>query len=149
MKDERQIVPVMRVGRYAGKRVDTLPNSYLRWLITQDFPRDVVECAKNKLEQSDYNDLYLNATRHAVDMYSKRFLHLWNAHVRERGDEADGVASFLVKHAQEAWEKGEDASKHRHANDGVVRRWQGILFVFVVSPTFPDYKELVTVMADE
>ena len=141
-------VPEMQVGRYAGKKVDTLPNSYLRWVISQDFPTEIVECAKRKLEKSDYNDLFLNVTRHALDMYSKRFLETdgWGAHLRILGEEADGLATFVAKRAQEAWEKGKDVSKHRHGKDGTVKEFQGISFVFMVNQNFPDYKELITVM---
>ena len=63
----------MVVGRYAGKRVDQLPNSYLRWVIMQDFPVDIVEAAKRKLAQSDYNDEYITVSRHAIDMYSNNW----------------------------------------------------------------------------
>lgn len=143
MKDKS---PVMLVGRYAGTPVDQLPNSYLRWIIGQDFPKIILDAAKKKLEQSNYNDLYLNVTRHAIDMFSKRFLHDWITLLREKGDGADGIATFLVKLAQEAWEKGEDISKHRHQDDGIVKHWRGIKFVFGVNPNYPDYKDLITVM---
>src|SRR3990172_2144006 len=75
--DEEMNKPVITLGKYAGKRIDTLPNSYLRWMITQDFPKEWMDCAKEKLEQSDHSDLNLNISRHAIDMFSKRFLTLW------------------------------------------------------------------------
>ena len=137
----------MVVGRYAGKKVDQLPNSYLRWLITQDFPKQILEAAKKKLEQSDYNDLYLNISRHAIDMFSKRFMHLWAQHVIDQGDKADGVCTYITKAAQRAWEQGEDTSKHRHQDDGVVKELEGIRWVFHVNPNFPDYRDVITVMA--
>lgn len=162
----------MVVGRYAGKRVDQLPNSYLRWVIMQDFPVDIVEAAKRKLAQSDYNDEYITVSRHAIDMYSKRFLDRWwkpmlvigidvgvedlqagkviesdNLVVKDkpRGDMV-GLATHIALEAKEAWEQGKDASKHRHAKDGIIRVYEGIQWVFAVSPHFPDYKEVITLM---
>lgn len=142
----RETIPAMPVGRYAGCPVDELPNSYLRWVITQNFPKVVLEAAKKKLDGSAYNDLYLNVSRHALDMFSKRFLHDWVTHLSKKGDEADGIATFLVKLAQEAWEKGEDSTRKRHQDDGVMRDWKGIRFVFGVNPNFSDYKDVITVM---
>ncbi len=145
----REKPPVMIVGRYAGTPVDRLPNSYLRWIIGQDFPKIILDAAKKKLEQSDYNDLYLNVTRHAVDMFSKRFLYLWNEHIRKQGDKGDGLATFIVKQAQEAWENGTDISKHRHQDDGTVKLYKQIKWVFAVNSNFPDYRDLVTVMVSD
>ena len=136
----------MVVGRYAGVQVYRLPNSYLRWLITQDFPKDILETARRKLKDSDYNDLYLHVSRHAIDMFSKRFLDLWLS----SGDhETIGLGSFIAILAQEAWEKGADLSKHRHQNDGVVKEWRGIQWVFGCNVNFPDYKDLITCMGSE
>lgn len=138
--------PVITVGRYAGKPIDQLPNSYLRWMITQDFPKEWLDAARKKLEKSDYNDTYLSVSRHAIDMFSKRFLHKWVTHLREGGEDADGIATFLVKLAEQAWESGEDVSKRRHKDDGIVKQWKGIRFVFGVNPNFPDFKDVITVM---
>lgn len=142
----REIVPAMPVGRYVGRPVDELPNSYLRWVITQNFPKAVLEAAKKKLGASVYNDLYLNVSRHALDMFSKRFLFYWMKRENHKGDAGDGLATFVAKFSQEAWEKGRDVSKNRHQNDGIVKEYEGIQFVFCVNPNFPDYKEVVTVM---
>lgn len=131
----------MPVGRYAGKPVDQLPNSYLRWIITQDFPVHIVEAAKRKLKDSPYNNEYMTVSRHAYDQYSLRFLNIWQTEGQEMG-----LGTFIVKRAQEAWTSGTDVSKHRHADDGIVKLWRGIQWVFAVSPRFPDYKELITVM---
>lgn len=147
MGDERfPKPPVITVGRYAGTPIDQLPNSYLRWMITQSFPREWLEAARRKLEQSDYNDTYLSLSRHAIDMFSKRFLALWIESEAKKGEDGDGLATFLVKLAQAAWEHGKDVSKHRHQDDGVVKQYGGIRFVFGVNPNFPDYKDVITVM---
>lgn len=143
--DAKKKVPVINVGRYAGTPIDQLPNSYLRWMITQDFPKLWLDCAREKLAQSDYNDLYLHVSRHAIDMFSKRFLHIWLPEAR-KGEEGQGIASFIATLAQEAWENGEDVSKKRHQDDGVVMLWKGIKFVFGVNPNFTDYRDVITVM---
>ncbi|KKT20030.1 MAG: hypothetical protein UW07_C0019G0002 [Candidatus Nomurabacteria bacterium GW2011_GWF2_43_8] len=135
----------MMVGRYAGVEVDKLPNSYLRWIITQNFPKSILEAAQKKLKESDYNDLYLNVSRHAIDMYSKRFLYKWLDNGKTMED-SDGLATFITKAAQEAWDKGTDVSKHRHQDDGIVKEWAGIKWIFGVNPNYPDYRDVITVM---
>ena len=136
----------MPVGRYAGKPVDTLPNSYLRWVITQKFPQKVLDAANNKLKGSDYGDIYLNVTRHAIDMYSKRFLFRWIQSENYHGNKAVGLATFIAKSAQTAWDKGKDISKHRHEDDGVIKEYDGIQWVFGINTNYPEYKEVITVM---
>jgi len=142
-------MPKMSIGRYTGIDIDKLPNSYLRWLIGQDFSKEILEAAKLKLSQSAYNDLYLHVSRHALDMFSKRFLFKWLQSENDKGDAGDGLASYVAKRAQEAWEKGEDISKRRHQDDGVVKAWGGIQWVFGVNPNFPDYRDVITVMVDD
>lgn len=142
-------IPKMIVGKYAGTPVRQLPSSYLRWMLTQDFPADIMNAAKEKLEESDdYNDLFLNVSRHALDMFSKRFLHKWMMSEGHKGEDAVGLATFIATLAQEAWNKGKDISKHRHQNDGVIREWEGIRWVYGINPNYPDYKEIITVMDD-
>lgn len=136
----------MTVGKYAGTPIDQIPNSYLRWMVTQSFPRVFVEQALKKLSESDYSDIYLSISRHGIDMYSKRFIHNWNAHIRAKGEDGDGLATFITKEAQEAWEMGADVSKHRHQDDGIIKDWKGVKWVFRVNKQFPDYKDVVTVM---
>lgn len=145
---QSKAMPKMTVGRYTGTDIDKLPNSYLRWLIVQDFPKDILEAAKAKLSQSDYNDLYLSISRHAIDMFSKRFLFKWLQSENDKEDDGDGLATFMAKQAQEAWDKGIDVSKHRHQDDGVVKALDGILWVFGVNSNFPAYKDVITVMTD-
>ena len=138
--------PIITVGRYSGTPIDKLPNSYLRWMITQDFPKNWLEFARRKLEESDYNDVYLNVSRHATDMFSKRFIEQWIQSESHKEDKGDGIATYIAKQAQEAWEKGADVSKHRHKDDGIVKNHKGIKWVFNVNPNYPDYKDVITVM---
>lgn len=145
MSHERKPIPVINVGRYAGTPIDQLPNSYLRWMLTQDFPKLWLDCAKDKLSQSVYNDLYMHVSRHAIDMFSKRFLHVWLPEAR-KGDDGKGLATFMALMAQEAWESGADVSKRRHSDDGIVKEWNGIKWVFNVNERYPDYKDVITVM---
>jgi hypothetical protein len=148
-KQDHSKVPVITLGRYAGTPIDQLPHSYLRWMVTQDFPRAWLECAKKKLDASDYGDTYLNVSRHAIDMFSKRFLAVWAQQAIENADDAVGLATFIATMAQEAWEKGEDVSKHRHQDDGTIKLYQGIKWVFHINTNFPDYKDVITVMSGE
>ena len=142
-------IPIMKVGRYAGVPVDKLPNSYLRWLITQNFSKDILEVAKRKLEDSDYNDLFLSVSRHAIDMFSKRFLSVWVESESSKGEKMDGLATFIAKRAQEAWDKGTDISKHRYQKDGVVKEYNNVKWVFGVNPNYPDYRDVITVMPSD
>lgn len=115
-------------------------------MIGQDFPKMWLDIAREKLEKSQYNDTYLTVSRHAIDMYSKRFLGIW----LKRGQiSGDGLATFLVKHAEIAWKEGEDVSKRRHQHDGIVKSWEGICFVFNLNENFTDYKELITVYGSD
>lgn len=145
-RQDTKVAPVITLGRYAGTPIDKLPNSYLRWMVSQDFPKAWLECARKKLEASDYNDIYLHVSRHAIDMFSKRFLSIWVSAEADKGEDAKGIATFIATLAQRAWEEGEDISKHRHQDDGIVKRYGGIKWVFNVNPNYPDYKDVITVM---
>lgn len=142
------------MGRYVGTPIDQLPNSYLRWMIGQKFPKEWLEIAKKKLDGSDWSDEYIHVTRHALDMFSIRFLNRWldnpHPHVAHRPAQRaeGGLATFMAKLAQEAWEKGRDVSKRRHQDDGIVRVLDGIKWVFSVNAQFPDYREVITVMRE-
>lgn len=142
----KQPIPKILVGRYAGTPIDQLPMSYLRWMLTQDFPKAWLEIADKKVKASHQTQGgYIEISRHAIDNFSLRFIHLWM-------DKEDafppkvGLASFIAVMAQEAWEKGQDVSKHRHQNDGIVRLYNGVKWVFGINPNYPDYKEVITVM---
>lgn len=138
--------PVMPVGRYAGVRVDQLPNSYLRWLMTQGFSKEITEAAERKLKRSDHADIYLSVSRHAIDMYSKRFLFRWMKmeNIRE-GKEGDGLATHVAKQAELAWTNGIDVSKRRYEGDGIIKEYDGVFWVYKVNPDFPAYKDVITV----
>ena len=136
----------MPVGKYAGKRIDQLPNSYLRWMLGQDFPKVLLEAAKAKVSQSKYSDEYITVSRHAIDMFSLRFFPMWCDYMEEPMHEHSGFGTYLANMATRAWEHGKDESKRRHQDDGIVKRYANVLWVFQVSPHFPEYKELITVM---
>lgn len=144
----------MTVGRYAGKPIDTLPISYLRWMLLQDFPLNLIEAAKKKVDASVYNGDFISVSRHAIDMFSLRFMGRWRQAVEESltqngsMEKAPGFGTFIAKLAQDAWERGKDVSKHRHQDDGVVKELDGIKYVFAVSKHYPSYKEVVTVMGE-
>lgn len=139
--------PVMTVGKYVGKRVDQLPNSYLRWVMTQGFPKNILEAAERKLKKSDRSQIFIAISRHAIDMYSKRFLFRWLKKENIRGEEGDGIGTHMAKEAEIAWTEGLDVSKKRYVGDGIIKEYDGILWVFQVNPDFPDYKDVVTVMS--
>lgn len=137
------------MGKYAGKPIDQLPNSYLRWMLTQDFPKEWLDIAHAKVKASrETQGGEINLSRHAIDNFSLRFLGKWNSYnmATMSEDQLIGLASFVAKLAQEAWEHGIDRSKHRHQNDGTVKEFDGIKWVFGINPAYPDYKDVITVM---
>lgn len=137
-------IPVMHVGKYAGVKVDQLPNSYLRWMLLQDFPKEYLECAKRKLDQSQFDNSPIHISRHALDMFSLRFLATWT--MRPEIENEVGIATFVARLAQEAWDLGKVTTQRRHQDDGPRRDYKGLRFVYKVSSTFPEYKEVLTVM---
>lgn len=148
-------IPKIMVGKYAGTPIDQLPNSYLRWMIGQDFPQDWLRIAKKKLDASSYSNVNLNISRHAIDMYSIRFLRKWEEHMAmmrsQSLEEKDspkfiGLGTFMAFEAERAWKDGEDVSKKRHDKDGIVKELDGIKWVFNLNPNFPEYKDVITVM---
>lgn len=146
MSYRKPAVPRINVGRYAGTPIDQLPNSYLRWMLTQKFPREWLEVAKRKLAASPYSNEYLSISRHAYDQFSLRFIQRWQ---NDADAKTIGFGTFIAKQAELAWNEGRDVSKRRHADDGIVKEWDGVRWVFGVSPTFPDYRDLITVMPVE
>jgi len=130
----------MTVGKYAGCYVDELPNSYLRWICSQDFPKSILVAAKAKLKESPYSSEYLSISRHTYDQFSLRFIEKWE----QRADKTTGLGTFIVKEAERAWSEGIDVSKHRHQDDGILKELDGIVWVFNVSQQFSDYKDVIT-----
>lgn len=144
MENESSKVPRINVGEYAGTPIDQLPLSYCRWMLGQDFPAEWVEIARRKVKASPSHDDKMILSKHALDQFSTRFLKHWTEHKYTQGIERhDGLATFLVKRAREAWDFGEDVSKGRHKNDGIVKACRGIKYVF--SSTAKSL-ELITVM---
>lgn len=134
--------PVMHVGRHAGKRVAELPVSYCRWIIMQKFPMEIVAAAKKKVDASSFNNLGINVSRHAMDMFSLRFLDYWFESDARGCDK--GLGTFVAEYAERAWEEGKDVSKHRTQDDGIVKELDEIRFVYQVSPNFPEHKDVIT-----
>lgn len=140
----------MQVGKYAGKRVDQLPNSYLRWMLTQKFPKEFLRVADRKLKESDHTEAALDISLHAIDKFSKIFLDNWiKEELSKPNGQGLGIGSYMAEIAREAWEKGKDVSKHRHADDGVIRLYKGIKWVFAINYDFPDYRIVITVMSED
>jgi hypothetical protein len=148
MEKRRTPMPKITVGRYAGTPIDQLPVSYLRWMLTQQFPKEWLEIAKKKVDASPMYNEYMSVSRHAIDRFSERFLHLWLKPFQKR-ETKDGIATFLVKLAERAWAEGTDVSKRRHRDDGIVKELEGVKYVFNVGREFPDYKDLITVMSSD
>ena len=98
--------PIMTVGKYKGVSLDKVPNSYLRWMLSQEFPKELVEFAHKKVSESEYFNEHISLSRHSIDMFSKRFIAYWNSHVRVQGEAADGLATFIAKMALKAWNEG-------------------------------------------
>lgn len=146
MAEKYPKIPVINVGRYSGTPIDQLPTSYLRWMLGQDFPAEWLAIAKAKVDASPFHNEPLTVSRHAIDRFSLRFAQLWQHHLAGKPEKPDGIATFLVKLAEDAWKNGSDVSKNRHQDDGIVKFHRGIKFVFNQNEKFPDYKELITVM---
>lgn len=148
-KNKLDGIPKILVGKYRGTPIDQLPNSYLRWMITQDFPEDWLRIARKKLEASPYSNINLNVTRHAIDQFSLRFLEKWqvsNTALRMAGQKEVGLGTYMALEAELAWKDGEDVSKKRHDRDGIVKEFDGIKWVFNLNPKYPEYKDVITVM---
>lgn len=138
----------MRVGKFVGLRVDQLPNSYLRWMMTQSFPQEYMEAAKAKLERSQFNNDTVNITRHALDMLSLRCLTRWTDSCIGV-PRPEGVATFFAKLARKAFHEGKDVSKRRHVNDGIIKEYEGLRWVFGQNPSYPEYIDVITVTGVE
>lgn len=130
----------MPFGKYRGMAVKSIPNSYLRWLITvEGVPIDVKEEAEKKLEASDYDNSDIQITRHAIDMFSKRFLDKWN-------DRNIGIATFVTRMAVETLAKGMMVTDERPWGRGIKYFYDDICWVFNWDDNFPEHKSLITIM---
>lgn len=137
---KQKTIPKINVGRYAGTPIDQLPNSYLRWILTQNFPKEWADIAREKLDKSTYSSDYITISRHTYDQYSLRFIDRWH----ERADKSMGIGTFVAKEADRAWEKGKNISKNRYKDDGILKELEGIVWAFDVSPHFPDCRDIIT-----
>lgn len=130
----------MPFGKYQGIEVKSIPNSYLRWLMNHDgIPQFLKEEARKKLEKSDYDNTDIEVTRHAVDMFSKRFLDKWD-------DKNTGIGSFVAQRAIEAFTKGKVLAGERTFNHGIKFLFDDIIWVINWDKKLPQYKSLITVM---
>ena len=66
MEKPNDIVPMMTVGKYKGTRVDALTTSYCRWLLTHNFPEEILKYARRKVESNKTTDLPMEVTRYYV-----------------------------------------------------------------------------------
>lgn len=115
-------IPIMSFGKYNGISMDKIPMDYLRWICTQDFPKDILEFASKKIGHNKTTNLPIGVSRHALDKYSLKYLGFW--------DTKEGFASFVTKEAIEALRKGKDVSKNRFKGDKVIIEHKGIKWVF-------------------
>jgi hypothetical protein len=116
-------------------------------MLMQNFPQEWIDLARAKVEASPIHNEKMWVSRHALDRFSIRFLKDWTEHkFKYPNHEYDGIATFVVKQAREAWEHGEDISRKRYKDDGIVKLHKGIKYVFNQSERLPGYLELITVM---
>ena len=130
----------MPYGRYKGVPVVKIPNSYLRWLINQPgIPEIIKQEAAKKLENSDFDNTDIDISRHAIDMFSKRFLSKWE-------NRKIGIATSVAHLAIEALTKGKLLIDERNIDKGIKMYFDGIIWVFNWDDIFPQYKTLITVI---
>lgn len=126
MEKPNDIVPMMTVGKYKGTRVDALPTSYCRWLLTQNFPEEILKYARRKVESNKTTDLPMEVTRHAYDSFSLRYMDIFV----HRENKKEGFGSFVARMALEALEKGKDITVNRHRDENTRISYEGITWVF-------------------
>lgn len=120
--------PILKVGKYSGVPIDQVPMSYLRWMITQDFDKELVAWAKKKVGDSvKTSGAQVDVTRHAYDKYSLYFIDKWI----HRRDSTLGFGSFLANEAHFALKLGKDTSRpKRFAKDTHEVYYNGVKWVF-------------------
>ena len=128
MKEEYipEEIPVMPVGKYRGVKLDALPESYCRWIMSQDFPEEIMKYARAKVNTNKTDNISIDVTRHALDSFSLRFLYKFF----DREDRKVGIETFVAQLADEAFQKGKDVSKHRHQDEEIIKVYDGIKYVF-------------------
>ena len=137
--DMQNEIPALKVGKYKGIPVDQLPMSYLKWILSKDFPEEIKKYARNKVTSNNTVTLQMEVTRHAYDKFSLLFLSTYF----DRKDRTEGIGSYLARMATEAHAQGKDVSKHRHEDDELVKEYKGVKYVFNRKG---EQKILITVM---
>lgn len=135
-------IPIIDRGKYAGTPLDQLPNSYLRWMVTQDFPEEWLAIARHKLKSSEFYNNPIGVSRHAIDKYSKWFLERW---INSEGKKENGLglASFIAECANDAWVFGFEVRQARHQDDGLPKQYEGIVWVFNKGSN-SEFKDVIT-----
>lgn len=134
--------PIMQVGKYRGIPVDQVPNSYLKFMLAHDFPEEFLKYARMKVNTNVTSSIDINVTRHALDKFSLKYMHLWKPMKLGNGV-YEGFASYVSRMAYEALEKGEDVSKHRRDDDEMRKKHENIIYVF---NSKGEYRTLITVL---
>lgn len=135
-------IPTMPYGKYKGTKIDQLPNSYLKWMLGHDFPEEYLRYARKKVNSNITSSIDINVTRHALDKFSLKYMHLWKP-VKLGNGVYEGFASYVARVAYEALESGEDVSKHRRNDDETRKKKDEVTYVFNSKGT---YKTLITVI---
>ena len=128
-EEYKKIPPILNFGKFNGVAIDKVPNSYLRWILTQDFPKEYIYWAKKKLSKNPTDKFEITITRHAIDSFSLRFLDHWISY-NELNLSSVGLGSYLAKTGLEAFVNGKDISRKRHEEEEIMKEYKGIKWVF-------------------
>lgn len=142
MEQKKNKPPIMQIGKYRGVPIDKLPNSYLKWMLSKDFPEEYLKYARMKVNTNSTSSIDLNVTRHAIDRFSLRYMNTWKP-IKVSNGVYEGLASYIARIAFEALHDGKDISKHRRNDDEMRMIKDGITYVF---NSTGDYKTLITVL---
>lgn len=122
--------PFLSIGKYKGKRITEVPMSYLRWILSQKFPAEIMDFAREKVSENPTSNINMDITRHAYDSFSLRYLGKWQQYNIGRLGKMVGIGSYISMIAQEAFDTGEDISKTRHQDEELIKKYQDMKFVF-------------------
>lgn len=132
----------MPVGRFKGVPVDKLPLHYCRWILTQKFPKEIIDIVKAKVEASAVKGPNIDVTLHAIDKFSLIADEMW----RNDGKRNNiGISAYLRGLAVSSMVLGTDISLNRHEEDSRRYLYRGLVFCIAWNDERPQYKELVTV----
>lgn len=122
--------PLLTFGKYKGVKISQVPMSYLRWMLGQKFPPELMKFAWEKVRANKSSDIEMEVTRHAYDSFSLRYIGLWQkSNIGILGKQI-GIGTFLAELADHAWKEGKDVSMHRHQDEEIRKEYQGVKFVF-------------------